>query len=259
MALEVYDGQTVTRIGRLRLYHRAELDPQILFQAIHGGGEILKRSSKSETRRVGEWAVKLSRTECGLGPLKRTLARGRYRRAWIAANYLHTRGVCVPEPLAYGEWTSFGIVLGNVLVTRFLAGHVNVEVFAAKLVKSSATQEALDAFFAGLASAINRLTSVGTYHADLSGKNIFTKDGSEFYFIDLDGVVLGKRYDDALRLKNHIQLYDSFCDFCDHDTLARFHARMLPDSENLEGWMRLVVEGQKLRRRRHHNRQRVQG
>ncbi|MCX5768824.1 MAG: hypothetical protein NTZ09_00915, partial [Candidatus Hydrogenedentes bacterium] len=204
----------------------------------------------------GEWAVKLSRIEGGLGPVKRTLARGRYRRAWVAANHLHARGVRVPEPMAYGEWTLFGIVLGNVLVTRFLAGHVNVEVYAAQLVRNSATQEALGAFFAGLASAVNRLTSAGAYHADLSGKNIFTKDGSEFYFIDLDGVVLGRAYCDALRLKNHIQLYDSFCDFCDHDTLARFHARMLTDTDNLEGWMRLVVEGQRARRRQHHGRQR---
>ena len=255
MALEVYDGHKVTQIGRLRLYHRSDLDPQTLLNAIESGGDTLKTSPKSETRRVGEWAVKRSRLEGGLGPLKRTLARSRYRRAWVAANHLHSRGVHVPEPLAYGEWTSSGIVFGNVLATRFLAEHVNVEVFAAKLVKSSATQEALDVFFAGLASAVNRLTSVGAYHADLSGKNIFTKDGSEFYFIDLDGVVLGKPYSDALRLKNHIQLSDSFCDFCDHNTLGRFHSRMLPDSENLEKWMPQVVEGQKLRRRRHRNRQ----
>jgi len=254
MALEVYDGHTVTQIGRLRLYHRADLGAQALLEAIEGGGNVLKTSSKSETRRVGEWAVKRSRLEGGLGPLKRTLARGRYRRAWIAANYLHLRGVHVPEPLAYGEWTWIGIVLGDVLVTRLLAGHVNVEVFAAQLVRDSATQEKLDSFFAGLASAVNRLTSAGAYHADLSGKNIFTKDGAEFYFIDLDGVVLGKPYGNALRLKNHIQLYDSFCDFCDHDTLARFHARMLPDPE-MEGWMRAVVKGQRTRRRRHRSRQ----
>ena len=255
MALEVYDGQTVTQIGRLRLHHRAELDPQTLVEAIHAGGEVLKRSSKSETRRVGGWAVKLSRIEGGLGPVKRTLARGRYRRAWIAANHLHLRGVRVPEPLAYGEWTSFGIVFGNAMVTQFLAGYINVEIYAAQVVRESATQEAPDLFFAGLADAVNRLADAGAYHADLSGKNIFTRDGKDFYFIDLDGVVLGKRYSKTVRLKNHIQLYDSFCDFCDHDTLARFHARMLPDSENLEGWMRVVVEGQRVRRRRHRNRQ----
>ena len=93
------------------------------------------------------------------------------------------------------------------------------------------------------------------FHADLSGKNIFTKDGSKFYFIDLDGVVLSAHYTEELLLKNHIQLYDSFCDFCDHNTLARFHARMLPETEHLETWMRRVVEGQRARRRRHHERQ----
>jgi hypothetical protein len=255
MALEVYGGQTVTQIGRLRLYHRADLDAQALLEAIEGGGDALKVSAKSETRRVGEWAVKRSRPEHGLGPLKRTLARSRYRRAWIAANYLHARGVRVPEPLAYGEWTSFGIVLGNVMVTRFLAGHVNVETYAAQMVREAATEEGLDAFFAGLASAVNRLADAGAYHADLSGKNIFTKDGREFYFIDLDGVVLGKRYGDALRLKNHIQLYDSFCDFCRHDLLARFIAGMLPDSNRFNTWMQAVEHGQKIRRRQHRDSQ----
>ena len=254
MALEVYDGHTLTQIGHLHLYHRADLDAQALLKAIHGGGEILKTSSKSETRRVGEWVVKRSRPERGLGPLKRTLARNRYRRAWLAANYLHARGVRVPAPLAYGEWTSFGIILDNAMATQFLAGHINVEIYAAQLVREATTEESLDAFLAGLASAVNRLADSGAYHADLSGKNIFTKDGKNFYFIDLDGVVLGKSYGHALRLKNHIQLYDSFCDFCEHDTLVRFHSRMLPDSENLDGWMRLVVEEQKLRRRHHRDR-----
>jgi hypothetical protein len=254
MALKVYEGHTVTQIGRLRLYHRADLDAQALLQAIKGGGEVLKTSPKSETRRVGEWVVKRSRLEHGLGPIKRTLVRSRYRRAWIAANHLRVRHVCVPEPLAYGEWTWRGIVFGNAMATRFLDGYVNVEVYAAQLVREAAPREALDGFFSGLATAVNELTSAGAYHADLSGKNILTKDGAEFYFIDLDGVVLGKRYDDGLRLKNHVQLYDSFCDFCDHDTLARFIAGMTPDGSPFTAWLHSVKHGQKIRRRLHYDR-----
>ena len=255
MATKVYDGYIVTQVGTLRLYCGSGQSPQALLQAIKGGGEIIKTSRKSETRRVGEWVVKRSRLENGLGPIKRTLARGRYRRAWVAANYLRDHGVCVPEPLAYGEWTLSRLVLGNVMVTRFLSGHVNVEVYAAGLEKQAGAQDALDGFFAGLASAVNGLSAAGAYHADLSGKNIFTKDGNEFYFIDLDGVVLRKRYSDGLRLKNHVQLYDSFCDFCRYDMLARFIGRMLPEGSHSNAWLQAVELGQKIRRRQHQGRQ----
>ncbi len=256
MLLELYSGHVLSEMGKLRLYHRAELDPQVLLEAIKGGGEVLKTSSKTETRRVGEWVIKRSRLEKGLGPVKRTLARGRYRRAWIAGNFLHAHGVRVPEPLAYGEWTLSKLVTGNVMVTRFLSDCINVEKYAAQLVRDSASQETVDAFFTDMAFDINRFTSAGAYHADLSGKNIFTKDGTEFCFIDLDSVVLGKRYTDALRLKNHVQLYDSFCDFCSHDTLTRFIGRLLPPGAQLNAWLQSVEHGQKMRRQQHRDRQR---
>jgi len=269
MALEVYDGHEITQLGLLRLHHRADLDPQVLLKAIQTPGDLLKRSSKTETRRVGEWLVKRSLPERGLGPVKRTLARNRYRRAWRAANWLRAHGVHVPEPLAYGEWTAFGAVFGNVMVTEFLDGFENVELYAARLAKEA--QELpfipnwpphhdywppppappLDSFFHRLAEAINGLEEAGAYHADLSGKNIFTKDGQEFYFIDLDGVVLGIDHRDKHRLKNHVQLYDSFCDFCDTRALLWFHAHVQRTHVPLESWMQAVVEGQAARRRRH--------
>ena len=251
MAIELYQNQQVSQIGRCRLQHCRHINPQALIEAIESPGEILKRSSKNETRLVGEWVVKKSRFEGGLGPLKRTLARGRYRQAWRAANHLHMRGVRVPQPLAYAEWAMCGIIFGNATVTKFLDGCVNVEVFAAKLAVENNPRLSLDEFFAGLASAVNRLAETGAYHADLSGKNIFTRDGQQFHFIDLDGVSVGLPYTDARRLKNQVQLYDSFCDFCNHETLAEFHALMLPEKSDYEEWMRAIVRAQKARRRRH--------
>lgn len=250
MAIEVIAGYAIAQRGPLRVQYRSDLEPDAVFRAIDAGGEILKRSSKSETCRVGDWVVKRSRLECGLGPIKRTLARNRYRRAWLAANYLRVRGVRVPTPLAYAETLCCGLVFGNTLVTEYLDGYLNVEVFSKQMVTTEGPA-AVEDFFRGLAGAVNGLTASGAFHADLSGKNIFTLNGQEFCFIDLDGVVLGKTYTDTLRMKNHIQLYDSFCDFCPDETLVKFHARMLPDGSDLHRWMEAVRAGQKARRNLH--------
>src|SRR5690606_22863464 len=197
------------RVGALRLWRREDTPREAVLAALQTPGEPLKVSGKSRTRRVGPWVVK----ESVAGPravLKHTLRRARYRQGWEAARHLAAAGIGVPTPRAFVEWTWGGIVFGNALILDYLEGFVNVEEHARRLARGGADAAAIGAFLAGLAASVNRLTASGACHTDLSGKNIFTLDGRDFYFIDLDGVVLGRTYGDAPRLRNHVQLYDSF-------------------------------------------------
>lgn len=200
------------------------------------------------TRRVGPWVVKASRAQGGLGVLKRTLQRARYRGAWAASHFLARRGVCVPQPHAFVEEGRFGVIVGNALVTEYLDGCRNVEHYAAGLAASS---DEVAQFLGRLADAVNGLIATGAYHTDLSGKNIFTCDGETFYFIDLDGVVLDLVPTDGQRMKGHVQLYDSFCDLWGADLLDPFIGRMHPDASDQAAWLHAVHEGQRARRAEH--------
>ncbi len=219
--------------------------------AVASPGVTLKESSKSLTRRVGDWVIKSSRFEGGLGILKHTLLRERYRRAWRAANHLLFHGVKVPSPIAYIEHGRFGLITGNVFVSEYLNGFINVEQYAAALHRETANEALVADFLLGLAEAVNALCRTGAFHADLSGKNIFTQDGQSFCFIDLDGVILGQSYTRERRMKNHVQLYDSFCDLYDETLLGPFIKAMVSDDEDGETWLRAVQRGQQQRRNDH--------
>ena len=238
----------VARHGLRKCYvHKGHAKEQVL-QALLQPGEVLKQSKKSRVRRVGAYAIKASRGRFGIGLLKHTFQRGRCRRAWIAAHHLRRHGVGVPEPVAYIEKGLLGVVAGSVLVTQYLKGCRNVEQFLVALVQRGAGKDTVALFLAALAEAVNRLCASGACHADLSGKNIFTRDGRHFYFIDLDSVQLDVDYDDARRLKNHVELYDSFCDLLNDAMLVPFIERMLTPRHDTRIWMPQVRKGQRQRR-----------
>lgn len=249
------------RVGGRTIWLREGVEPEAVLEALEAPGDVLKESSKSLTRRVGDWVVKVSRFEGGLGVLKHTLFRNRYRQAWRAANHLKDRGVRVPSPIAYVERGWLGVIVGNAYVSEYLDGYVNVERFAAGMagempplgpprIRGGGAPDA-QAFFSGLARAVNALNASGAYHADLSGKNIFTRNGTSFCFLDLDGVVLGKPYTEARRMKNHVQLYDSFCDVYDETVLGPFVSQMLPADIDASEWLVRVKAGQRVRRATH--------
>ncbi len=98
---------------------------------------------------------------------------------------------------------------------------------------------------------MNRLTAIGAIHTDLAGKNVLTRDGESFYFIDLDGIVLGEAFDEMRQLQLHVQLYDSFIDRCDDALLVPFLKAMLPqDYPQFETWIARVKAAQAVRRAR---------
>jgi hypothetical protein len=238
------------RHGFWRCYLRHELSLDELIHGLERPGEYLKNSRKVQVRRVGEWLVKESRGPRALAPVKFTLRRNRYRRAWYAAWRLHAAGVGVPQPIAYIEKGFGPLISGNIMVSEFLEKQRDVETFLRALVQRGAGQDTLAFFFGQLSDAVNRLNAAGAYHADLSGKNIFTGDGKAFTFIDLDAIQLDTPYDDKKRLLNLVQLYDSFCDEISDVLLFPFIEKMLGDGHDPRVWMPRVREGQEMRRLR---------
>ena len=237
--------------------------PEYLCDAVPGcldeGGEILKESEKFWTRRVGHVVVKETRRRSFMQTLKSTLFRKRYRRAWEVAHFLKGQGILVPTPIAYAESGALGfgagtlsIVTGSATVSEFLDGYCNVEEYGRFLERESpADRGRVDSFLSVVADAVNALTETGAYHSDLSGKNIFTADGRACTFIDLEAVHLNRAYTRAERLKNHVQLYDSFCDLWDEDLLGPFIAKMTPEEWDDDVWFAEVREAQRARRSRH--------
>lgn len=236
------------RQGPLVVYHPAEIEFDEVLQVLQTEGEALKEGAKGSVRRVGDLVVKESGLDM-LSTLKRTALRGRYRQAWIAAHYLREKGVSVPTPIAFIEHRRMGIISGHAMISEYLEGQRNVERFAVGLCQRGAGPDTLTAFLEALAKALNALSESGVYHADLSGKNIYTRDGAHFTFIDLDAVHLDAPYTPERRLKNHVQLYDSFCDFIHERLLVPFIAHLLPPDIDARLWLPKVRAAQEKRRR----------
>ena len=243
------DFETDRRLTRLVCYRKDEQSASVE-QALSSPGEIIKRSQKSETRRVGPWIVKAS-LPSWVNVFKHTFQRARYRRAWFAAQHLERNGIGVPRTIAYIERRFLGLIFGNALISEELQDARNVEAFTLALIRGGAGEHTFHEFLGALGSAVNALNDTGAYHADLSGKNIYTRDGTQFWFIDLDDVTLDEPYDEERRLKNHAQLYDSFCDALGDPLLVPFVQAMLPPQIDPRVWMPRVRQAQSARRGRH--------
>jgi hypothetical protein len=205
--------------------YRADTPRDAVLEAMARPGETLKRSHKFDVRLVGDWVVKQSLFEGGMGPFKLTVVGNRYRRAWNAAWRLAKYGVPIAAPIAYAEERRGGIVWTNTLITGWLGALPTVEQWAHERIGPENEDEA-GAFLDRLARVLQPLESARAYHADLSGKNILTPDGETFYVVDLDGVHLDRRYTERLRRKNQAQLYDSFCDLWPPDVIEPMIARL---------------------------------
>lgn len=242
--------------------YRAQIVPEVsedaLWDALHAEGEVLKESRKSVVRRVDNWVIKQSRPSFVFGLVRHTFRRERYRRGWNAARHLQARGVLVPKPIAYVEKGFAGLITGNAFVSEYLHGWRNVELCMRSLVHGGAGPDPIHMLLERLADAVNGLVMAGACHEDLSGKNILTRDGRAFCFIDLDAVELEVEYSDARRKRNLIQLYDSFCDELSDVFLAPFIARMLEARHDPRVWLPAVRQGQ-AERRREFNTRRAEG
>ena len=170
------NGLHVFRVGLRTVYARNDFLPTHFRELLKTPGASMKHSRKSRVRRVGRYSVKESRARFGVDWLKHTFQRGRARRPWLAAHHLQRHNVCVPAPVAFAETRLLGLVLGHMMVSEYLEGYQSVEEFLVTLVERGAGMDTVSAFLQDLADAVNRLCACGGYHADLSGKNILTRD-----------------------------------------------------------------------------------
>ncbi len=191
------------RFRGMNAYYREDVTSEQLETLMSHEGEVVKQTRKVCVRSVGHWIIKSRRSAMAGALLFPKRNEARHVCGWCAGNYFRACGIRVPEPLAYMEYGIAGII------TR--SWHIFENLFECRDVEG-ADELRLSSFLYHLAVAINSLADNGAYHGDLSGKNIFTRDGVRFYLIDLDAVELNVPYDEERRLKNHVQLYDSFCD-----------------------------------------------
>lgn len=242
-------GIVTERHGEYLIRRFADVPLEQVLDALRLVGLPLKTSRKSVTRRVGGWVVKESRRVLPV-VLKHVFHPNRYRAGWRAALHLRAHGILVPRPRAFAECRRAGLVIGNAFIFDYLDGWVNVEDHARALIARQVSRETVDNFLQRLAQAVNGLNGTGAFHTDLSGKNIFTHDGTQFCFIDLDGVILDRTYTGPDRLLNHVQLYDSFCDGWEDEVLRPFLAHMLPPDRDCDAWLSEVRSAQAVRRAR---------
>ena len=242
------DSVKRTRLKSWTVYHDDGVTPASVLEAIESGGEILKSSKKSRVHRIGDWVVKMAGGSWLSRIIRLTFKKARYRRGWFAANHLVAHEVGCPVPIAYAERSLLGLIFQHALVSVYLEEERNVEVFSRALIQRGGSQDTFSMYLSKLAMAVNALTASGAFHGDLSGKNIFTRDGESFRFIDLDSIEIGVEYTEAMRLKNHVQLYDSFCDDMNDALLVPFLKAMLPASIDPRVWMPKVRKAQEVRR-----------
>lgn len=244
------DGFVLHRQGLDRVYHHKDVSVNDVMQILRQSEEVLKRSRKSLIHRAGPCVVKSSLP--GLtGFLRLTFSRARYRRAWIAAQHLEAHGIGIPRTIAYVERGGMGLLFANHLVSEYLEGHRDSEQYLVRLIQIGSGKVSIAAYLNALAEAVVALVESGACHHDLSGKNIYTRDGEHFVFIDLDDVSVGEPYTEALRLKNLVQLYDSYCDVLSDAVLVPFINRLLPAGVDPRIWMPKIRKGQQERRRLH--------
>lgn len=244
------NARVTERLPGLRVHRMADVALDAVLAALETPGAPIKRSKRNVTRRVGEWVIKESAPNSLRETVRHTVLRQRYRRAWDAAVHLQRSGVHVPAPVAFAERVRWGVIRGNAFIAEFLEGCRSVEAFAPEWADTQRYEAEIHGFLQRLADAVNALRAAGAHHTDLSGKNILSADGERFYFIDLDAVELHGPYTREARLRNHVQLYDSFCNWWDETFLGPFLMRMLPADEDPDEWMREVRERQRRRRAR---------
>ena len=154
----------VVRQGLSRLYLCEGTNEQNAIDALESEGEVLKRTPKTITKRVGDWVVKSSRYNFGLGPLARTTLRARYRRGWQASLRLRQRGVDAPAPRAFIERGACGVIAGNTLITDYLHGYLGIEEWLTSNPAWRGGEAVMDRFLESLADALKDGSIAGAGH-----------------------------------------------------------------------------------------------
>lgn len=153
--------------------------------------------------------------------LKNLVTENRGMRAWRAAHRFRLIGLSTPEPLALVEEKRLGVVVRSYLITRYLEGALDLNLYTYKNFEATTGDcpQRKGRFLESLGQAIKAMHRASVYHADLSGKNILVRAEAEdlrFYFLDLESVSLPKFVSDRRRVKSLAQVNDSLHHFtCD--------------------------------------------
>jgi hypothetical protein len=137
----------------------------------------------------------------------------RVRRAWLVAQAFTVRGLPVPEHLALVEERAWGVPRKAWLIARDVANAQDLD----RYIESHPSLP--PEFFRDLAHTVSRIFDHGIYHGDLSGKNLLIKEQGrgqwQFYFLDLESVILWRKPTSRRRSKNIDQLYRTVRRLCD--------------------------------------------
>lgn len=232
----------IERHGPHVLHLTPETDSKEILEALSQEGRILKKSPKRLVRHAGPYVLKSRRDTWFLGILRHTFLRSTYRRGWDVALRLHEAGAGVPAPRALVEKRWNGLITGYVLVSDYVPDLVSFWEFWSALGADQASEQEIRASLEALRDALQEVLDAGVYLKDLSRSNILTKDGRDFYFVDLDDAELDIAYTRKRRMRNHFHLYQQFRRLWPRTMIAPFIRDLLPESEPPDPWVDILED-----------------
>lgn len=240
--MKLPDSIRVERRGFQKLYLSEGVTAEEVLTALSAPGEMLKHGNKRNVRRVGDWVIKSALFNAGVGLLKLSVYRKRYRNGWRASIELTRRGISVPRTIAFVEQRFMGVIWGNSLIYEYMKDCIPTHIFAQSL-KARGGEAKIDAYFQGLSDALGKLAEANVFHRDLKPDNILTLDLNTFYFIDLDEILLDEPFRVEHRLRNHTQLANGFQHDWEKVRIDDFLRKTIPEGEDHDKWLAQVWDG----------------
>lgn len=235
-----------------QIWSNIDFNVDTFFSEILEQGKIIKQTSKTSSFQWNTYFVKKTNYPLVEGIFRHLFLPHRCRNAWEIGNFLVNHQILTPRPIAYIELLKFSFPYQHFFISEYLFDSYNVEEFIKKNIHIEKGID-LNDFFHSLKNLLIHLWEHGIYHRDLSGKNLLTKDGRDIYLIDLDSMHLINPIHMKYKIRNLIQIYDSFCDFVDEVILKDFIFSVSDylSIKDLEKIFVMVQIGQKQRRHQH--------
>ncbi|HOJ32134.1 MAG TPA: lipopolysaccharide kinase InaA family protein [Candidatus Hydrogenedentes bacterium] len=230
---------------------RTDISVKDILAAIKEQGHVLKISPKWQVTRYKDWVLKTSNEAGVFTMVRRSMSRKNAVDICHVSQYMRKRNLPCPEIYAVVEWRLLGMVRRECVISQYLPNSVSVEQYIRDIIKTPAPENGLTQFFQELGNVLRQLLASDVYHSDLSGKNILTADGKNFFFIDLEAVNVRARYTKRKVLKNAVQVYDSFCDMVSDEVLEPFLYSFLPPEWRTRKMLSLIKDKQMKRRQKH--------
>jgi len=216
--------------SRYRIWSNEEnFDPEIFLSEIFNKGIVLKKTAKVSSFQWRSYFVKKTNYPIYEGIFRHLFLSNRCRNAWNISNYLIHAHIPTPKPIAYLEMLNYSLPYQHFFLSEYLFDSYNVEIFIKDDIYSR-KGITLEDFFNTMKEFLLLLWEKGIYHKDLSGKNLLTVNGKSIYLVDLDSTHLINHFTIKYKIRNLIQIYDSFCDFVDEYILKDLIFTVLNDS-----------------------------